>query len=72
MNTHLNHKCEKHTYSPFPQELNIFLPLFALVENNNKLPPSHCGAAETNLKSIQEDASSIPGLMQWVKGQVLL
>ena len=27
----------------------------------------HCGSAETNLISIQEDTSLIPGLTQWVK-----
>ena len=28
---------------------------------------SYCGAAETNLTSIHEDAGSIPGLTQWVE-----
>ena len=32
---------------------------------------SHCGAAETNPTSIDEDSSLIPGLAQWVRELVL-
>ena len=37
-----------------------------------EFPRSHCGAAKTNLASIHEDVSSIPGLAQWVKDLALL
>ena len=36
------------------------------------LRSSHCGAAETNLTSILEDAGLIPGLFQRVKDPALL
>ena len=42
------------------RELLIFLLI------KNKLGSSHCGSAETNLISICEDASFIPGAAQWV------
>ena len=35
------------------------------------LGSSYCGAVEMNLTSMHEDASSIPGLPQWVKDLVL-
>ena len=33
---------------------------------------SHCGSVVTNPTSILEDMGSIPGLAQWVMGQMLL
>ena len=33
---------------------------------------SHCGSVETDLTSIPEDDSGIPGLAQWVKDPMLL
>ena len=32
---------------------------------------SHCGPVVTNLTSIHEDESSIPGLSQWVRHPAL-
>ena len=43
----------------------IIVDLHAGVRNNTERS-SHCGAVETNLTSIHEDAGSIPGLTQWV------
>ena len=36
-----------------------------------KIGSSHCGSVETNLTSIHEDTSSIPGPAQWVQDPAL-
>ena len=46
-------------------EISLF-PL-SFIFKSNRRGSSHCGSAETNLTSIQEDAGSIPSLAQWVK-----
>ena len=38
---------------------------------NPHVGSSHCGATETNLTNIHEDAGWIPGLAQWAKDPVL-
>ena len=43
------------------------IPLRAPEHLKMRIRSSHCGAAETNLTSIHEDAGSIPGLAQWFK-----
>ena len=45
------------------------LPFSAIKKSTRS---SHHGSVVTNLTSIHEDASSIPGLSQWVKDLVLL
>ena len=43
-----------------------------LIFKNHHFGSSHHGSVETNLTSICEDASSIPGLAQWVEDPVVL
>ena len=49
---------------PLTLEVPEFYLLPIRIESHGN---SHCGSAEMNLTSIHEDASSIPGLAQWVK-----
>ena len=39
-----------------------------LYEKNSRC--SYCGAEETNLTSVHEDAGSMPSLTQWIKNPV--
>ena len=45
--------------------------MYKETKNKNCNGSSHYGAAETNLTSTPEDASSTPGLAQWVKDLAL-
>ena len=50
---------------------SITLFFFLIFKKKKRYRSSHCGSTETNLTSIHEDASSIPGLAQWVRDMVL-
>ena len=51
--------------------LVLLLLLYFICFKNIYCGSPHCGAVEMNLTSIQEDACSIPGLTQWVKGSTI-